>query len=137
MMKTYLRNISLLAATAGLALLNACDLDINVNPNEPTGAVITPDFVFPAVVATTTYHQEYYYGYSTAAFIVGNQVPGDGVSGFGDVYSYNFTASFVTECWTRVFTDLRDLHTIIRKAEEDPRYVLYGAVSHVIKAYNY
>lgn len=137
MMKTYLRNISLLAATAGLALLNACDLDINVNPNEPTGAVITPDFVFPAVVATTTYNQVYYYGYSTAAFIVGNQVPGDGVSGFGDVYSYNFTASFVTECWTRVFTDLRDLHTIIRKAEEDPRYVLYGAVSHVIKAYNY
>jgi hypothetical protein len=117
--------------------LSSCDLDINDNPNKPTGSVVTPDFVFPAVVATTTYTQVYYFGYSTASYLVGYQVPGNGVSGFGDIYSYNFTSGFVPECWTRTFTDLRDLHTIILKSEEDSRYLLFGALAHIFKVYNY
>jgi hypothetical protein len=136
-MKTYLTKISASIVAAGLVLLSACDLNINDDPNKPTGSVITPDFVFPAVVATTTYTQVYYFGYSSAASIAGFQVPGNGISGFGTVFTYNFSSSFVPECWTRTFTDLRDLHTIILKAGEDPQYVLFGAISHIWKVFNY
>jgi hypothetical protein len=137
-MKAYFKKISVsIIATAGLVLLNGCDLDINDNPNLATGTVVTPNYVFPAVVATTMYNQVNYYGYASAAYFVGYQVPGAGIGGFGDVFSNSISSSFNTSAWTAVFSDLRDLQTIIRKAEEDPQYVVYGAISQVWKSYLY
>ncbi|MDR3137269.1 MAG: SusD/RagB family nutrient-binding outer membrane lipoprotein [Tannerellaceae bacterium] len=120
-----------------VSALAGCDLEINENPNAATGAVITPDLTFPDVVANTTYTQVYYFGYGSSAYLVGYQVPGGGIGGFGEVYTYSITASFVKECWTRTFDDLRDLQTIIRKSESEREYALYGGVSRIWKAYNY
>jgi hypothetical protein len=137
-MKTYLKTIKgSILAVAGLVLLNACDLDINDDPNRATGTLVTPNFIFPAVVATTVYNTVNYYNYSSGAYFVGHQTPGDGIAGFGDVYTYSLSSGFVPNAWIRVFDDLRDLQTIIRKGEEAPQYVVYGAISHVWKVLNY
>jgi hypothetical protein len=120
-----------------VVLFTSCDLDINENPNSATEAVVTPDLTLPAVIAATLYNQTYYHGYQANAFLVGYQVPGGGLSGFGDVYTYNFTAAFNKDGWNRVFADLRDYQTIIRKSEENPRYAAYGAIAHIFKAFNY
>ncbi len=124
---------------AAIFILNSCslDLDINDNPNNATGAVVTPDLTLPAVLTATATNQFYYYGYGWGAFLVGYMLPGKGISGYGDTYTYNYTSSSVTGAWTSIFADLRDYQTIIKKAEADQKYALYGGISHLMKAYSY
>jgi hypothetical protein len=136
-MKKYITKISIAIGLAGLILLNSCDLDVNDNPNAPTGAVVTPNFTFGAVVAATAYTQVYTFGYVCSSYIMGYQVPGGGISGFGETYTYNFGAAFDTDAWNRSFDELRDYQAIIAKADEDPRFVVYGAVANIMKAYSY
>ena len=45
-----MKKINILAA-AGLLMLASCDLDINQDPNYPTGSQITPELQFPAVIS--------------------------------------------------------------------------------------
>lgn len=137
-MKRYsIKTIFTLLAT--IFILNSCslNLDINENPNNATGAVVTPDLTLPAVLTSTATNQFYYYGYGWGAFLVGYMLPGKGISGYGDTYTYNYTNSSVTGAWTSIFADLRDYQTIIKKAETDPKYALYGGISHLMKAYSY
>ncbi|MDR2533937.1 MAG: SusD/RagB family nutrient-binding outer membrane lipoprotein [Tannerellaceae bacterium] len=136
-MKKYISKISAALGLVGLILLNSCDLDINDNPNSPTGAVVSPNFTFGAVVAATAYTQVYTLGYVCSSYIMGYQVPGGGIAGFGDVYTYNFGASFNTDAWNRSFDELRDYQAIINKAGENPEYVIYGAVANIMKVYQY
>jgi hypothetical protein len=132
-MKRYLKKIKLIVLT-GVLLFNSCDLDINDNPNSATGAVITPDLTLTAVVASTLYYQISSYG-DFAAFIVGYQMPGSGVAGYGSTYTYDFTSQSYTGAWTNPFGQLRDYSTIIRKAEADPSYAIFGGIAHILKAY--
>ncbi|MBQ7690337.1 MAG: SusD/RagB family nutrient-binding outer membrane lipoprotein [Muribaculaceae bacterium] len=44
-----MKKILLFTAAAGLLALSSCDLDINDNPNYPTGSDVTVDLMFPAV----------------------------------------------------------------------------------------
>ncbi|MDR0541363.1 MAG: SusD/RagB family nutrient-binding outer membrane lipoprotein [Dysgonamonadaceae bacterium] len=137
-MKKYLGKTVLPGITAAIAFLfPSCDLDINDNPNSATSAVVTPDLILPTTVASMTYNQIYYYGYASAAYYAGFQVPGSGISGFGEQYTYNLTASSVTGAWIEIFANLRQYNAIIRKAEADPAYALFGGVAHILKAYAY
>ncbi|GHV53681.1 hypothetical protein FACS1894181_17590 [Bacteroidia bacterium] len=136
-MKKFIIKISVALGVTGLLLLNSCDLDINDNPNAPTGSVVSPNFTFNAVVAATAYTQVYQLGYACASYVMGYQVPGSGISGFGDVYTYNFGSSFDTDAWFRAFDELHDYQAIIEKADGNPSYAVYGAVSHIMKAYVY
>jgi hypothetical protein len=120
-----------------IAPFSACDLDINENPNSATGTVVAPDLILPPTVASTVYNQIYYYGYASAAFYAGFQVPGAGIAGFGEQYSYNLTSSSVTGAWTAIFADLRQYNSIIQKAEVDSKYALFGGIAHILKAYSY
>lgn len=124
---------------AAIFIFNSCslNLDINENPNNPTGTVVTPNLTLPAVLTSTATNQFYYYGYSWSAFLVGYMLPGKGISGYGDTYTYNYTSSSVTGAWTSVFADLRDYNTIISKAEANPQYALYGGIARLMKAYSF
>jgi hypothetical protein len=135
MKRYFIKLLSILVVTT--VAFNACDLDINENPNSATGAVITPDLVLPAVIASTAYNQFYYYGYASGAWFAGYQVPGGGISGYGAEYTYNYTANSVTGAWTGIFGDLRDYNSIIKKSEEDERYALFGGIAHIFKAYGF
>ena len=44
-----MKKILLFTAVAGLLALSSCDLDINDNPNYPSGSDVTVDLMFPAV----------------------------------------------------------------------------------------
>jgi hypothetical protein len=134
-MKKYYK-IKLFTVLIFAALLSSCDLNINDNPNSATSSVITPDLTFSAVLASTVYNQ-IYYGYAASGYFAGFQVPGNGVSGYGDQYTYNYTSGSVTVAWTYIFEGLRDYNTIIKRAKEDSKYALFGGISHILKAYSY
>ncbi|MDR1553171.1 MAG: SusD/RagB family nutrient-binding outer membrane lipoprotein [Prevotellaceae bacterium] len=136
-MKRNFIKVKLFTLLVVAVLFNSCDLDINDNPNDPTGTVITPDLTLPAVVASTLYNQIYYYGYLSSAYIVGYQVPGSGISGFGAQYTYAFTSAFNTGAWTAIFSDLRDYNTMIKKAEANSAYAIFGGIAHILKVYSY
>ncbi|MDR2806133.1 MAG: SusD/RagB family nutrient-binding outer membrane lipoprotein [Dysgonamonadaceae bacterium] len=137
-MKKYFIKIALAGALLWVIFgFSACNLDINENPNSATGSVVTPDLILSPTVASTVYNQIYYYGYASAAYYAGFQVPGDGIAGFGEQYSYNLTSSSVTGAWTEIFANLRQYKTIIQKSEEDPKYALFGGIAHILKAYSY
>jgi hypothetical protein len=136
-MKKYFNTRTASAIAAVAFLFTACDLDINENPNAATGAVVSPELSLTPTIASTVYNQVYYYGYASAAYYAGFQVPGDGIAGFGEQYSYNLTASSVTGAWTEVFADLRQYNSIIQKATDDPKYALFGGIAHIMKAYSY
>ncbi|GHT08237.1 hypothetical protein FACS189432_01130 [Bacteroidia bacterium] len=136
-MKKYFIKIELLAVLFFAIGFSACDLDINDNPNSATGSVVTPDLTLPAAVASLAYTQIYYYGYASAGYWIGFQLPGSGVSGFGDTYTYNLNASSNTANWTEVFAHLRQFNAVINKAEVNPKYALYGGISRILKAYGY
>ncbi len=133
-MNKYL-NISKIAALLLVATLSSCDLDINDNPNSPTGSVVTPDLILPGAVNSTASDLAAYNNYG--AFTAGFQVPGKGVSGYGDQYTYNFTSTTYTALWTDVFSHLKNYTSIIATAESDSKYALYGAAAHILKVYNY
>jgi hypothetical protein len=134
-MKRYFIKIKSVVLIAAV-LFNSCDLDINDNPNDATGAVITPDLTLTVVIASTMYTQVYRYG-DFGSFIVGYQMPGNGIGGYGSTYTYDFTSQSYTDAWTEVFDQLRDYSTIIRNAEADPSYAIFGGIAHIMKAYSY
>ncbi|MDR1919807.1 MAG: SusD/RagB family nutrient-binding outer membrane lipoprotein [Tannerellaceae bacterium] len=132
-MKKYISvKLSLVLLSASLI---GCDLDINENPNAATGSVVTPDLVLPGVLAGLAEDINTYNKFG--AIMAGYQFPGDGVSGFGDVYSYNYTSASDTALWNNAFNHLRDIQNIITVAEENSRFIYFGAAAHVVRAYTY
>lgn len=124
----YLFSVALIA-------FQSCDLDINDNPNSATASSVTPDLVLPAALASTASNVVTYDSYGS--FLVGYQLPGSGISGYGSTYTYNFTSSDNTGLWNDVFSNLRNYQYIINKAKSDSTYSLYGAVSRIAKVYNF
>lgn len=135
-MKTTIKYRIFLGILSLTATLSACDkLDINQNPNAATETNITPDLVLPQAIASTAGNLVTYHSYG--AFLVGYQLPGAGISGYGSTYTYNFTSSDNNALWNNVFGNLRDFQFIINKADADEYYVLYGAAARIFKAFNF
>ncbi|MDR1555541.1 MAG: SusD/RagB family nutrient-binding outer membrane lipoprotein [Tannerellaceae bacterium] len=132
-MKKYI-TVTLSVLLLSISLFS-CDLDINVNPNAATGSVVTPDLILPGALAALAEDINTYNRFG--ALMVGHLFPGDGVSGFGDLYSYNYTSASDTALWNNAFAHLRDIQDIITVAEENPKYVYFGAAAHVLRAYTY
>lgn len=133
-MKRYFNLTTILAL---LIFLSACKkgLDINDNPNSATGSTVPPSLVLPNALANTAANTLVYN--NNASFILGYQLPGKGISGFGDIYSYNFTTSSNNTLWNNVFANLRDYQYIIGKTDADAKLVLFNAVAHISKVFNY
>ncbi|HBG41949.1 MAG TPA: SusD/RagB family nutrient-binding outer membrane lipoprotein [Porphyromonadaceae bacterium] len=130
-MKKYI----LFLLTLGLAVLQSCDLDINENPNSPTAKLVTPEYVLPGAITSTASNIVSYNSYG--AFLVGYQLPGHGISGYGSTYTYNFTSTDNTALWNNVFANLRDYEYVIKEAETDSKYLLFASVARILKAFNY
>lgn len=130
-MKKYI----IILLSASLILFHSCDLDINDNPNSPTASLVTPEYVLPAALASTASNIVTYNSYGS--FLVGYQLPGKGISGYGSTYTYNFTSTDNTGLWNNVFGNLRDYQYIITEAQDDPQYALFAAVARILKVFNY
>ncbi|MDR2119471.1 MAG: SusD/RagB family nutrient-binding outer membrane lipoprotein [Tannerella sp.] len=132
-MKKYFIKLSVILFLA--TSLFSCDLDINENPNAATGSVVTPDLMLTNIYAKLAEDVNTYNKYGS--LMVGYQFPGDGISGFGDLYSYNFTSSSYAANWNNCFAHLRDIQTVIDAADADPKYAYFGAAAHVAKVYTF
>lgn len=133
-MKKYINIFTLLIL---LSTLNACkkDLDINSNPNSATGSNVQPSLILPNAITVTAANTITYNNY--ASLLIGYNLPGRGVSGFNDIYSYNFTSSSNNLLWDNVFINLKDYQYIISKSQNDPQLALFNAVAHIGKVFNY
>ncbi|WP_437919697.1 SusD/RagB family nutrient-binding outer membrane lipoprotein [Sphingobacterium sp. LRF_L2] len=126
---------TLVGAALPLMIWSCTKLDINENPNSATASTITPDLVLTQAIATTASNVVTYHSYG--AFLVGYQLPGSGISGYGDTYTYNFTSSTNTSLWNNVFSNLRDFQFIIDYTDSDPQFKFYGDIARILKVFNY
>ncbi|MBB6271171.1 hypothetical protein HDF26_001598 [Pedobacter cryoconitis] len=133
-MKKYFNIFTIVAL---FSTLTACkkDLNINDNPNSATGSNMKPILVLPNALTATAANAVSYNNYGS--LLVGYQLPGRGLSGFNDIYSYNFTSSSNTTLWDNVFGNLKDYQYIINNTQNEPQLVLLNAVARIGKVYNY
>ena len=110
-----MKKIYLLAA-AGLMMLSSCDLDINQNPNYPTGADISPELQFPAVisaVADASGDQMFNYGGFFAQYF--EQMPE--ANQYNDIAELNIDESkdVFNRCYNNIYAgalmDIEDIKT--------------------------
>jgi hypothetical protein len=132
-MKKYIIKLSAILIL-GISLFS-CDLDINENPNAATGSVVTPDLMLPNIYANLAADINAYNKYGS--LMAGYQFPGDGIGGFGDLYSYNFTSASYIANWNDCFAHLKDIQAVLDVAEVDPKFVYFGAAAHVARVYTY
>ncbi|KIO77003.1 hypothetical protein TH53_11570 [Pedobacter lusitanus] len=133
-MKKYFNIFTLLVLFSSLTGCKK-DLDINNNPNSATGSTVKPALILPNALTVTAANTITYNTY--ASFIVGYQLPGRGVSGFSDTYSYNFTSASNNSLWDNVFGNLKDYQYIITSSQNDPQQALFNAIAHIGRVYNY
>ena len=105
-----------LFAAAGLMMLSSCDLDINQNPNYPTGADISPELQFPAVIsaiADASGDQMFNYGGFFAQYF--EQMPE--ANQYNDIAELNIDESkdVFNRCYNNIYAgalmDIEDIKT--------------------------
>ena len=105
-----------LFAAAGLMMLSSCDLDINQNPNYPTGADISPELQFPAVIsaiADASGAQMFNYGGFFAQYF--EQMPE--ANQYNDIAELNIDESkdVFNRCYNNIYAgalmDIEDIKT--------------------------
>jgi hypothetical protein len=133
MKKLGLKNI---LSVGIIAALSSCSqLDINENPNSASESTITPDLVLTQAIASTASNIVSYHSYG--AFLVGYQLPGGGIGGYGDTYTYNITSNTNTGLWNNVFNNLRDYQFIINYSQKNTAYKFFGDIARIFKVFNY
>lgn len=129
------RILKFLMILGAVGFLASCKkyLDINKNPNQPTGT-IEERFLLPkAIVAwARTMPPADMYGGEIGG---GISNPG-GVSGFGTLISYNYGPGDYSFWWD-LYDNIQDLNTIIDRSQSDASYLNYAAVARIIKAVHY
>ncbi|MGN7783384.1 SusD/RagB family nutrient-binding outer membrane lipoprotein [Niabella sp. 22666] len=118
-----------------LVFITSCKkyLDINKNPNDPTGS-IDEIFLLPKAIVAWSRTM-------TLADVYGGEIGGSvsnpgGVSGFGSLITYNYGPGDYAGWWD-LYDNIQDLNTIIAKANVDPSYLNYGAAAKIIRAIHF
>ncbi len=120
-------------AMSTLLVASSCKkaLDINDNPNSPTQS--TPELVLPQAMVATALSVPTYNTYGGR--LVGYYATSGGVSGWGDMITYDFSTGFMTGLWSTPYNTLTDLQYVVDKAgTEKPSFT---QAAEVLKAYNY
>lgn len=108
-------------------------LDINKNPNTPTGTVEESFLLGKTIVNWARYMPAAdSYGGELSGAIVN---PG-GVSGFGSLIDYNYGPGNYTFWWD-LYDNITDLNAIIARGDADESYVKYAGVARILKAVHY
>ena len=107
-------------------------LDINENPNSFTSA--TPELVLPqAIVGSAAITSSFNTG---LADIAGQRANGGGFGGFGDVVTYQWTATNGTYSglWTSSYDNLNDYEYVIEATKSDPKLAYSTAMARIMKS---
>ncbi|HBI87402.1 MULTISPECIES: SusD/RagB family nutrient-binding outer membrane lipoprotein [Sphingobacterium] len=120
-------------AMSTLLVASSCKkaLDINDNPNSPTQS--TPELVLPQAMVATALSVPTYNTYGGR--LVGYYATSGGVSGWGDMITYDFSTGFMTGLWSTPYNTLTDLQYVVEKAGEGK--ALFVQAAEVMKVYNY
>lgn len=116
-------------------LLSSCKkfLDINKNPNAPTGTVEESFLLGKTIVtwARVMPNADNYGGELSGAI-----VNAGGVSGYGSLIDYNYGPGNYTFWWD-LYDNVTDLNAIIARSEVDESYQYYGAIAKILKAVHF
>lgn len=135
-MKRNIKYIMLgLVAALGTQGLQSCNkaLDINTNPNSPTYS--TPELVLPQAMVATAQQVP---GFNTyGARFVGYYATSGGVSGWGDILTYDYATSAFGGLWSGVYNTLTDLDYVVKNTAGNAGYQDLNQAAVVLIAYNY
>ena len=115
--------------------ITACNkaLDINNNPNSPTTS--TPELILPQAMVATARLIPTYSTYGGR--LVGYYATSGGVSGWGDMITYDFNTGNFAALWNNTYDVLTDLAYVIEKTDnEGPNAAFYYAAE-LFRAYNF
>ncbi|GAB3930872.1 SusD/RagB family nutrient-binding outer membrane lipoprotein [Mucilaginibacter myungsuensis] len=133
-----MKNIFKTLAIVGLvaASTTSCKkyLDVNTNPNQLTSA--SPDIILPQALAGTAAMSNTFnatYG-STAAGFMAN---GGGVSGFGDVITFNYSSGYATGLWSGTYDNLQDYQYVLNQTQPTGNSRYLNAIARTMKAFAY
>jgi hypothetical protein len=108
-------------------------MDINKNPNSPTGTVEESFLLGKTIVAwSRTYPAADSYGGEMSGSIAN---PG-GVSGFAALINYNFGPGDYG-FWWGLYDNITDLNAIIARGNADESYKNYAGIARIIKAVHF
>ncbi|KKX47845.1 MULTISPECIES: SusD/RagB family nutrient-binding outer membrane lipoprotein [Sphingobacterium] len=118
---------------SALLVFSSCEkaLNINENPNSPTKS--TPELVLPQAMVATALSVPAYNTYGSR--LVGYYATSGGVSGWGDMITYDFSTGFMTGLWSTPYNTLTDLQYVIDNAGDSK--VVYAQAAEVLKVYNF
>lgn len=108
-------------------------LNINDNPNSPTSS--TPELVLPQAMVGTAALVPQFNTYGGR--LVGYYATSGGVSGWGDMITYDFSTANFAALWSNSYNILNDLQYIVDNTKENEDYKVFYHVAQILKAYNF
>ncbi|MDF2515421.1 MAG: hypothetical protein K0R59_717 [Sphingobacterium sp.] len=124
-----------LSVALGLPTIQSCKkaLDINTNPNSPTYS--TPELVLPQAMVATAQQVP---GFNTyGGRFVGYYATSGGVSGWGDILTYDYATSAFGGLWSGIYNTLTDLDYVVKNTNENSNYKDLNQAAVVLMAYNF
>ncbi len=130
------KNIKILSLAIILAFgTTACEkaLDINDNPNSPTSS--TPELVLPQAMVGTAALVPQFNTYGSR--LVGYYATSGGVSGWGDMITYDFSTANFTGLWSNSYNILNDLQYVVVNTKDNEDYQAFYHAAEILKAFNF
>jgi hypothetical protein len=131
-----MKKSTIILLSVGLAVFGtSCKkyLNINTNPNQPTGS--SPSYVLPQAIVYTASNENQYNTYG--AQLGGFMANAGGYGGFGTNWTYNFATTDYNYLWTDSYDALQDLQYVISATDTSSSMAYYTAAADIMKAYNY
>lgn len=127
-----MKKIVLYLIILGAVSFSGCKkfVDINKNPNAPTGTV-DEQLLLPTNIVRYAQSRPTYSLYGEE--LVGYVVNAGGVSGWGTIIDYNYGPGTYAGFWD-LYDIITDMNAIVKRADEDPTYLYYGGAAKVLKA---
>lgn len=129
---TYIWMLVLLGVTVSVTSCKKF-MDINKNPNSPTGTV-EESFLLGKTIVTWARYMPTADNYGGE--LSGTMVNPGGVSGFGALIDYNFGPGNYGFWWD-LYDNVTDLDAIIKRGETDESYVKYAGIARILKAIHF
>lgn len=108
-------------------------LDVNQNPNNATAA--TPELILRQAIVSTASNVVTFNNYG--ARLIGYYANAGGVSGWGDIISYNYTTGSFAALFESVYKINNDLQLVVNYSKQDQLHNQFIGAAKVLQAYNF
>jgi hypothetical protein len=128
------RLFKIVLAAALTSVASSCNsfLDINTNPNAATS--VTPNQLLANALTVTGTNYVTYNAY--ANFAAGYWGKSNGVSGYNEERTYNYSSAYYAGLWTNTYDNLND-YQLIRTSVMASSYPNHAAIARIMQVYNW